>query len=438
MYLKTPKRYTVRGRRPSLFSWGRLLIWTLIPALIYGGWRIYQARAVFAPQVSQLLENTFYEGQGLMATITAPAPTQDPLLIINRADADWLNGRVEDALVTYAEAIPNAPNNAPIYYRYTYGLILEGRTTDALESAEHTVTADPFLAEAWAVRALAQVRAGNAGGAVASGQHALNLQADNVLAYAFLTEAYIALEQFERASQAADRAVELDPDSGEAYYARAQVRQSVDFDRDSARADFMTAYSIAPYLTDAAVQVAYIDWSNGDYETGIGLLNEVRDANPENTSVLYALGFIRNAGLGQPSEAASVLAECVRIDPRNTSCHYYYGRVLLRLEQYSEAAQMLTRSVELAATDGTVSVTNRARYHYWAGEAQIYLGNCPQALAYLRPGYDLASTQGQDADLTNALAGSIQECTVFDLPTPTPTPDPNATPTAEAEVTPNV
>jgi hypothetical protein len=70
------------------------------------------------------------------------------------------------------------------------------------------------------------------------------------------------------------------------------------------------------------------------------------------------------------------------------------------------------------------SDTPDPRYHYWAGEAQIYLGNCPAALNYLRPGYDLAVAQ-DETDTADALQGSIRQCSFgaggADATAPTPT-----------------
>jgi tetratricopeptide (TPR) repeat protein len=431
MYLKTPKRYTVKGRKRHLFSFRRLLLWLLTPLVIVAGWMIYQRREVLAPTVGGVVEQAYNYGNEMIATRTAPTPlpTENPANLINRADMNWVSGRVEDAIIEYEQAVDLVPNDVTTHYNLAYGLIVDGRYEAGLAVAESAITADPYASDAWAIRALAQVRTGDAGGALASAQHALQLNPENPRAYAFITEAFIELSLNERAQEAAEEAIILDPNNAEAYYARAQVNQAINFDREAARADFQTAYDLAPYLTDAAVEMAYVDAALGDYDSAISTLNQVKDANPDDTTTLYALGYMYYAGLGDPNSAADELARCVTVDPENAACHYYYGRVLIGLERYDDAAEMLTRSVQL----GTDSDNPNPYYNYWAGEAQIYLGNCPLALTYLRPGYELA-LEREDDDLADALQGSIQECGAFDnaFTAPTPTPAAPDTETDEA------
>lgn len=422
MYLKTPKRYSAKGRKRYLFSYRRLGFWLLAGLLIFGGWLVYRDRARYAPVVSDGAEALFYAGQEMVNTMQAPTPlpTENPVNVVNRADANWLGGRVEDAIDDYTIAVTALPNDVVTHYRFAMSLIIEGEYNKALTAAENAITADPYSPDAWAVKALAQVRTGDAGGAIASAQHALSFDPNHAAAYAFLTEAYLDLELIERAEEAAARAVELNPDSAEAYIARAQVQQLVNFDLESAVADYQTAYQIANHRVDAAVTGANLAAFTGDTDGAIAILNEVKDANPDNPTVLGTLGIIYNRDVGDPNQAADTLARCVDVAPGNSTCHFEYGRVLLRLEQYNQAAVMLERALDLTMAGDDPD----PRYHYWAGEAQIYLGNCPTALTYLEQGYTIADENGQD-QIASDLQGSIQECSAFDVvpiaPTATPT-----------------
>lgn len=432
MYLRTPKKYDGRRRR-NLFSARRVVLWLLAPVLIFGGWWLYDHQEAVLPVVNEGVGLAVAQGESVFATLTAPTPlpTENPVNLLNRADANWLSGRVEDAIAEYEQAVAVVPNDVTTHYNLTLAYIVEGRPADALAMAEMAVTADPFSSDAWAVRSLALVRNGDPGGALASGLQALQLNPDNPKAHAFLTETYLVLERFEQAEASAARALELDPDSAEAYYARAQVNRDYRFDREAARADYATAYELAPYLTDAAVEMAWVDAALLDYDSAINILNQVKDDNPDNISALYALGFMYWAGLGDPNQAADELARCVSVAPDSENCQYYYGRVLIALEQYDDAAERLVRAVELTMENPTPN----PRFHYWAGEVQIYLGNCASALNYLRPGYDLAVEQ-DNTELITALDTSIRECSAFGAnPGAAPvTPTPNFEPTTAPDV----
>ena len=259
MYLKTPKRYSVKRRKRYLFNFRRVAFWIIMPVLIYGLWRVYQERERFAPVVNERAGEIIAQGQSAVSTMTAPTPmpTENPQVQITRADTNWAGGRVEDAIEDYKLVIDAVPNDVVTHRNLTLGLLVDGRVNEALEASENAITADPFAADAWAIHALAQVRTGDSGGAIASGLHALNLNDSNVQALAALTEAYIALGQPERAREAAQRAIDIDPNSAAAYYARAQVYHLVDFNLEAAREDYIAAYEIAPYMMDAAVDKAF-------------------------------------------------------------------------------------------------------------------------------------------------------------------------------------
>ena len=392
--------------------------------LIFGGWTVYRDRSRYAPAVSDRAEALFYAGQEAMGTMRAPTPqpTENPMNVVNRADANWAGGRVEDAIIDYEIAVTALPNDVETHYRLAMSLIIEGRYEQALIAAEQAITADPYSPNAWSVKALAQVRTGDAGGAIASAQHALSFDPNHAAAYAFLTEAYLDLELVERAQAAANQAIETDPNSADAYIARAQIQQLVNFDLEAAVADYQTAYEIANHRVDAAVTGANLAAFTGDTDGAIAILNEVKDANPDNATVLGTLGVIYNRDVGDPNLAADTLARCVDVAPTSANCHFEYGRVLLRLEQYNQASEVLEVALELTMQTESPD----PRYHYWAGEAQIYLGNCPVALQHLEAGYTIADENGQD-QIASDLQGSIQECSAFDAAPVAPTATPAAT-----------
>lgn len=409
MYLKTPKRY--KSRKRYFFSLRWPWLWVLTPIIIVGGWFIYQNREALSPLVIDRVEVAYNNSQEQIATMMAPTPlpTENPTGRIERAHQNWAAGRVEDAMGDYETAVELAPNDLTTHYNMTMGLIMEGLYSEALEAAENTITASPFSSDAWAIRAFAQIRSGNPGGGIASGLHALELNPENPRALAFLTEAYLDTSQPERARETAEQAVLLDPNNAEAYYARGQVARLVDFDFEAARSDFETAYSLAPYLTDAAVDTAYLDWNQQNYQQGVDILTTLIESNPRNTNALYAMGFIYNSGLGNPERASDYLTRCIEVDNESTDCHYYLGQVTLRLQDFADAADHFARAVELSQQTNTESPT----YYYWAGQGQIFLGNCPTALTFLRPGVELAREQGR-ADLVSDFQVSLRECQAYD------------------------
>lgn len=401
MQIKTPKRY--RGvQRRSVFSCRKFFLYLMAVVIILVGVGVYQNRSLFAPTVQAVVEVVMSEMEESAATFTAPepTPTEDPSNKLIEGNNYWTQGAVNEALQTYLEILDSVPNDVVIHDRIAVSLITLGRTREALDYAEKAVNANPYSADAWAIRAWALDWDGRPGEALSSALHALELDPDSSRAQAYLAEAYYSLGQDDRALNLVEDILEESPDSFEAYRARGIIRWN-NFDLDGAVEDFRTAYDIADNMTFIAIDIARIESSRENYDAALDILEGVVEANPQNTLALFQLGFIHNSQLGNPSQAISYLQNCVDFNPESVNCFYLLGRAQYRLELYQEAALSFERTMELG--------TNDPYHYYWAGWSQINIGNCTRAMAYLDPGYQI-SLQGNDTDIVSAFETVIPEC----------------------------
>lgn len=384
-----------------------LWLWILTPVVVASGMYLYNNRAAYIPQVEGAMANLLNQAQSGVATAMAPTPlpTENPSTRLASADAAWMRGAIEEAVSIYEGLVDAVPNNVGVHYRLTLGLIMNGQREAALEAAERTVTADPYDPNAWAIRAMALDWNGRYGEAVASAQRSLELAGQDNLeaqarANAFLAEAYFDLEQYDRALSTANRALEANPESYEAYRNRAMIVQNTQFDFEAALQDLQTAYDLAPNLPYIVVDLAVIR-SRDDVDAAIALLTEVLDLNPNNVDALQWLGSLYLNAVGDPNQAADYLTRCVDVDPTNINCHYVLGRAQVRTEQYSLAAESFKRTVDLGTTNP---------YHYWwAGRAQVLLGSCPGATSYLQTGYQMAQ-QAEDETLIADYEDQMRSC----------------------------
>jgi tetratricopeptide (TPR) repeat protein len=402
MYLRTPKRYR-SGHKRSLISTRRLLVWVILPLLIFAGIQIYQNRDRYEPVVRQAVNTLVGDAQNSFATMTAPTPmpTQDPAAQIALANNEWSRGAIETAVQQYQSLLAAAPNDVVVHYRVALGLLMEGRLDEALIAAERTVTANPYSSDAWAIRAMVLDWNARPGEAIASALRALELNPENARALAFLAEAYYDSNQPERALDIVNEALELEPESFEAYRVRGLIIQGTQFDLEAARQDFQRAYDIAPHLPYLAIDLARIDYALEKREEAIETLSGVIEQNPGNVIALYELGNYYYGGLGSPNQALDYLTRCVEADPENIACHYLLGRVQISLEQYNIASETLERAIDLGSTI--------ARHYWWAGRAQTILGNCQAAIPFLQTGIELAR-EDDNADLVVEFEDSLREC----------------------------
>lgn len=421
MYLRTPKRYT-RGQKRSPISLRWLWLWILTPVVVLAGVEIYNRRETLGPPVHQAIYGVLDSAQHSLATAGAPPPppTQDPRSQLERAAADWREGRVEAALNTYESILDAVPNDLQTHYRVTLGLAMEGSLDAALEAAERTITADPLASDAWAIRAMVLDWSGRYGEAIASALRAVELKSDNARALAFLAEAYHDIGQSALAMETIKRALEADPDSFEALRVRGVLAWESEFDFNAARDYFEQAYELAPNLSYLAIDLALINFlAFQDPEEALGYLREVVETNPRNARALFELGRVYYSGLGDPNQALDYLTRCVEVNPDNVLCQGLLGRVQMALDNYTLAAESLKRAIDLG--------TRNPRHYLWAGRTQIALGSCPAAVPLLEQSVRLGTETG-DTEAVTAAQDNLRECSVV-MPgtgaeaTPEATPD---------------
>ena len=388
MQIRTPKKYQGAQRR-SIISCRRLTFYAVMLLLIAAGIGVYLNRQVFAPIVQDAVDEMILDLEGRAATLAAPAPTPttDPTNKLIEGNNYWMQGALNEALDTYLEILDALPNESAIFDRIAVGLISLGRIDESLAYAERAIHADPYSADAWAVRAWALDWAGRAGEAVSSAFHALELDPESSRAQAYLAEAYRSLGQIDRAETLVEDILEEDPDSHEAYRARGLIKWLNRVDFEGAVQDFQTAFDIADNMNFILIDIATIESSPsvGNYDAALEMLEAVVEVNPRNTRALFRLGDIYNGQFGDPSQARGYLQDCVDFDPANINCHYLLGRVQYRLELHQDAADSFEQTMRLGS--------EIPRHYYWAGWSQINIGNCTRAMTYLVPGYQLALEQ---------------------------------------------
>ncbi len=387
MYLRTPKRYQVGHKRRHLFSTRWFWLWVLTLVAVIGGWQVYDRRDQLGPPVRDFISNAVDQAGGGFATMTAPTPlpTTNPADRIVRGDNAWEQGAIEQAVTEYGAAVSGAPNDMRVHYRYTYGLLIDGNYKDALDAAEHTVTANPFSADAWAIRALALADNQQYAKAIASGLQALSIDSNNATALAFMAQAYLAADQPGQAEEKANQALSIDPNNAEANYARGAIDYSSSFDFVSALDYYQTAHDLAPNLPQIMVEMAWTNWQLQNYDQGLDQLEQVAESNPNNLDALYALGFFQNQVYGDQNKAADYLNRCIQIDPSNISCLSYLGTVQTQLQDLQGAVKSYQRIIDVG--------TDNPRYYYYAGSTYVDLGDCNSAKPLLRTGYSMELSQ---------------------------------------------
>lgn len=386
MYMKTRDYRRARRRR---VSFRRVFLWLIAPVIIAGGIYVYDNRESIQPVVDEALKGLIDQASETIATAQAPAPTptSDPSNNIRLAEAAWESGSIQEAVRLYQQAISALPNELIAHYRLTYGLIMQGQYDAALVAAENTVTANPFAADAWAIRALALNRVGRYGESIASALRALEIDRANPRARAFLAESYADIGNTTRAQSEIQRALDENPDNIEARYISGQLKWNVNFDFEGAVAELSEAYELSG-LTYIGVELSQMYFSSfiDQPQEGLNILQDILERNPENTAVLYQMGRYYFRTLGDPNQGLTYLTRCINADPNSIVCHYELGRAQESLERFDEARLSFEKAVELG--------TRNPYHQWWAGEMEMAtLGDCTAAMRYFEEGYEIVNTE---------------------------------------------
>jgi len=382
MQIRTPKKYQGVQRR-SIIGCRRLAFYLLMLALIAIGIAVILNQATLAPIVQSAVFDFIGQLEDTAATMTVPEPTPtlDPRNSLVEANNYWLGGALDEATDLYINIADSMPNSVEVYRRIALGLINESRYGEAVEYGERAVNADPFDAEAWAIYAWALDWDRRAAEALAKARYAQELDPANSRAIAYLAEVYSSLGQAERADLLLEDLLEDQPDSAEGIRARGLLKWNRN-DFAGALEDFKRAYGLAQNMSYIAVDIAIIEKDLGNYETAQEFLQQVVDADPYNPHALFRLGEIAIRFEGNPAQAMRYLQDCIDLNPRYLYCHFMLGRAQEKLGSIEDAAASFERAIELGS--------DNPQHYYWAGYAQILLGNCARALVFLEPGLRLA------------------------------------------------
>ncbi len=205
---------------------------------------------------------------------------------------------------------------APAYNAYLQGrYFLELNTKESLEKALRyfgdAVTLDPAYAPAWTGLSLASV--------------------------SYASEGYSPVaEGFEKARQAVQRALALDPNLGEAHAALAVIQRAYDWDWTGADASSRRALQLEPGNPAVILDAARIASALGRLEEARELTRRAATSDPLNVTVHYRLARY-NYFLGRLDDAVTAFQKVLELNPEYPGAHQDLALVYLAQSQPEKA-----------------------------------------------------------------------------------------------------
>lgn len=244
--------------------------------------------------------------------------------------------------------------------------------------------------------------------ALASFQSALDYDPSYLPAYLGIADTYFLLahyglvsgdEAFPKALQAAEKALEIDPQSAEALAATAYARNLVHPEAESNESLFRRAVALHPRHPGIRRWYGAFLRSHDRQQEALQQFDQARRLDPLSSIILLDLGWCHHQ-LGDYAKALEFYARVEQLDPRHAKAHYLHGLTLTAMGQYRRAIEALTIAVPLSE--------DSPHYLYSLGDAYLKAGNPAEASRILRRLQEIATQRHVSPRLLEKLQSRIE------------------------------
>ena len=181
---------------------------------------------------------------------------------------------------------------------------------------------------------------------------------------------------YERAEEAADKAVALDPDLAESYAVRGFLRESVRWDWSRARQDVERALALNPNDGEVYCIYATVLGTMGSPDASLVAARKATELDPLSASAWSTLGWILYSVAGQPDQALAALDRSLEIAPEQDFASALKAHVFLAQGRPADALAAAERS-----TAEWQRLELKSAAHYRLGQAQLSQQELQQLIA---------------------------------------------------------
>jgi tetratricopeptide (TPR) repeat protein len=425
--MRVPKQKTLFHDRGAHSNPIRMLFWGL---LIVGGLSI--VRSIDAGQIQPLF-------------VPTPTATRSATSYREEGTAFFAAGNLEEAIGAYEDALAGSPDDYVGWTElariqtYSSSLLTQERKrerlAEALASIERALALAPEDSMVHAVRAFVLDWSAGAAGSAAERQAllaeasteailAVTLDGQNVLALAYQAEVFVDQQQYTQATQYAERALLLDPNSFDVRRVNAYVLEAGGY-YGPAIEEYKLAAEIAPNMTFIYISIGqnYRQLNLHDqaleYFDRAASINEVLGLRDPLPYVAIAKTYSR---MGEFFAAALNAEKAIDIDPGDPDLYGQLGTIYFRSRNYEGSIPVLRCAIEGCtaaeneeASGGrwTVDVFGMELndttlvYYYTYGSVLSALNHCTDAFPILD---QLSSSYSEDAVVMAIVSESLQVC----------------------------
>jgi Flp pilus assembly protein TadD len=294
--------------------------------------------------------------------IPTPTPTRSPDSYLVEAVDYVKQGKYQQAVTAYEQAVNSAPENVNIYLDLARLEVLYGDYDKAYENTQNALLLNSNHSLANAVKGWILGLKGDYPAAIAALGTAIEIDPGNALAYAYqaeilaqqLTEGKGDLTTQDKAIEASRKAMELGSGLLEVHRARGLVLEVTGNYKD-AIAEFEKALTLNDKLADLHQALGRNYKADEQIPKAFEEFNRAIALNPTDPQPYIETALIYLSS-GEYAKAAQMAESAIQQNPSDPLLHGYLGTILFRTQNYSAAVQPLrlaTRGGATEAGDGT-------------------------------------------------------------------------------------
>ena len=299
-----------------------------------------------------LFDRSRSTGQAVMESSMGKTaiPYQDATSLIEQGHVLESQGRLDEAMQCYLEAIALTPDLARAHLNHGNVLLLKGNLNGALDAFRTAIRHKP----------------------------------DYAGAYYNIGNALLGNNQLDEAAESFRRALDIQPDYAEVHCSLGVALKSLG-QPDSAIMCYLNALRIDPDLAEAHanLDVSVLEifhmgnvlMGNGQLDEAVTKYNRALEIKPEFSEALCNKGLALQ-GLGQFDDAMTSYLRALEINPNFAEAHLYLGNGLQRLRHFDSAMDCYLRALEIKP--------DYADAHINLGNAQKAIGQLESAVASYR------------------------------------------------------
>ena len=272
-----------------------------------------------------------------LAQTYTPTPlyvvTQHPILTRASFEAglrSLAKGNYDTARVQLQEVLKSEPDAADIYYYIGESYRAQADYRTARDNYQEAINRNPAFAPGFLGRALANLGLNPDADVISDLDEAINLDPKYAEAY-IVRGKYLVSSNPSAAQSDLKTAVEINPKSALAFLYLAQAQLSLN-ENDAALESALAANRIDMTLIPVYLALAKAYVATGQTEQAVGVLQTYTIYAPNDTNAFLSLGAAYNAG-SQYQLAVDILDKAIAADRRNAEAYFQRGFAYLNLEK---------------------------------------------------------------------------------------------------------